>query len=290
MTNTKNKCAKRHSFLATQIRRICAIALVALIGFSMAACDDGSKDDNNQGSNSNQGNNFNQGNNPFIGNWSGTANFSGQSAPATINVTATGWTFSSPAAGMNESGTYTISGNSATLTQSGVTFGTATLSGSTVTVFITSGYYMGGTGTFTQGSTPPPQPPSNVPGSSSSNAISVSYYGTSGSFPAGLDAVWYTFTKTGSGFFMASDKEYSSTYTADIVVDVYSASLNLMSGPIYRGSTFYTNSTWQDIDVGGSSSSGYNLYATNWSGTYYVKVRPYNNSSSNKGTFMLFAP
>jgi len=136
----------------------------------------------------------------------------------------------------------------------------------------------------------PNTPNTDVPGSSSSNAITISDSGTRGSFPTGLDAVWYKFTKTGSGFFMASDKEYSSVYTADIVVDVYSASLNLMSGPIYRGSTFYTNSTWQDIDVGGSASTGYNLYATNWSGTYYVKVRPYGNLNSNKGTFVLFAP
>jgi len=130
------------------------IVLVAIIGFSMAACDDGSKDDNNQ-SNNNQGNN-NQGNNnqssnPFVGNWSGTANFSGQSAPATINVTATGWTFSCPNAGMNETGTYTRSGNSATLIQSGATFGNATISGNTLTVMITQYQYAGGTGTFTQG-------------------------------------------------------------------------------------------------------------------------------------------
>jgi hypothetical protein len=41
MKNTKNKCAKMQSVLATQIRSICAIAIVAVIGFSMAACSSG---------------------------------------------------------------------------------------------------------------------------------------------------------------------------------------------------------------------------------------------------------
>jgi hypothetical protein len=42
MSNTKNKCAKMRSILATQIRRICVIAIVSVIGFSIAACDDDS--------------------------------------------------------------------------------------------------------------------------------------------------------------------------------------------------------------------------------------------------------
>jgi hypothetical protein len=40
--------AKRRSFLATQIRSICAIALVAVIGFSMAACGDSGGGNNQQ--------------------------------------------------------------------------------------------------------------------------------------------------------------------------------------------------------------------------------------------------
>jgi hypothetical protein len=88
--------------------------------------------------------------NPFVGNWSGTASISGQSASATINVTDSAWTFSCPGAAMSESGTYTRSGSTATLTQTGTTFGTAVVSGGTLIVTITSGDYAGGTGTFTK--------------------------------------------------------------------------------------------------------------------------------------------
>ncbi|MDR1220584.1 MAG: fibronectin type III domain-containing protein [Treponema sp.] len=125
-----------------------------------------------------------------------------------------------------------------------------------------------------------------VAGSSSSNAITMSSSGTSGSFPSGLDAVWYKFTKYGSGRLFASDEEYSSTYTSDIVIDVYDSSLNLV---------YAANGTpLSGIDVGKSGASGTQfvnyIEFTNWSGTYYVRVRPFNNSSSNKGTFALFAP
>lgn len=53
-------------------------------------------------------------------------------------------------AGLNESGSYTRSGNSATLTQDGYTFGTAKFSGTTLLVTITSGDYKGGSGSFTK--------------------------------------------------------------------------------------------------------------------------------------------
>ncbi|MDR2633713.1 MAG: hypothetical protein LBC51_08860 [Treponema sp.] len=49
-------------------------------------------------------------------------------------------------AGLNESGTYTRSGNSATLTQGSSTFGSASISGNTLMVTLTSGTYSGGTG------------------------------------------------------------------------------------------------------------------------------------------------
>jgi hypothetical protein len=88
--------------------------------------------------------------NPFIGTWTGTASISGQSAAATINVTDSAWTFSCPDASMSESGIYTRSGNTATLTQSGTTFGTAIISGSSLVVTISSGPYVGGTGTFSK--------------------------------------------------------------------------------------------------------------------------------------------
>lgn len=113
---------------------LCTAALLLALLFSCS--DDGS----GAGSSSN----------PFIGNWSGTASLYGLSAPATVTVTGSGWTFRCPDALMNESGTMTVSGNSATLRQGSVTFGTAAVSEGTLTVTVTSGPYQGGTGTFTK--------------------------------------------------------------------------------------------------------------------------------------------
>jgi len=86
--------------------------------------------------------------NPFAGNWSGTVAFGGQGASATLNVTETTWTFTCPSAQMMESGTYTRNGNSAVLTQLSYTFGTATVSGNSLTVNIAAGEFAGGIGTF----------------------------------------------------------------------------------------------------------------------------------------------
>jgi len=88
--------------------------------------------------------------NPFAGNWTGTVAFDGLGAAATINVTETTWTFSCPSAQMMETGTYTFNGKSATLTQLAYTFGTATVSGNSLTVTIVSGDFAGGIGTFSK--------------------------------------------------------------------------------------------------------------------------------------------
>jgi hypothetical protein len=119
----------------------------------------------------------------------------------------------------------------------------------------------------------------NVPGSSSSNAILVSNDSYQGSFPSGLDAVWYKFTKFGSGGISVADRAYNTIWTSDVVIDLFD-------------STFYP------ISVGGNSISNYDVgngtsnwvYATNWSGTYYVKVKPKNGLSSNKGSYLILCP
>jgi hypothetical protein len=118
--------------------KILVVGLIGLLmagGLVLAGCDDG-KDDKKK--------------NPFIGTWSGTVKFGGQSANATIIATDSSWTFNCPDAYMSEAGTYTWSEKQATLRQEGVTFGTATISGNTLTVIITSYEYQGGTGTFTK--------------------------------------------------------------------------------------------------------------------------------------------
>jgi hypothetical protein len=116
-------------------------AVLLALGLVLAGCDDGSDDDSSG---------TGGGGNPFEGTWNGTATLDETSASATVTVTATGWTFVCADADMDESGTYTRNGNTATLTQEGVTFGTASISGNTLTVNITSGEYSGGTGTFTK--------------------------------------------------------------------------------------------------------------------------------------------
>ncbi|MDR1654890.1 MAG: hypothetical protein LBR96_02740 [Treponema sp.] len=88
--------------------------------------------------------------NPFVGDWSGTASVGGGNASATIKVTDSGWSFLCPDAKLDKSGTYTYSGSTATLKEGSLTFGTATVSGSTLNVKITGGDYEGGTGTFTK--------------------------------------------------------------------------------------------------------------------------------------------
>jgi hypothetical protein len=119
----------------------------------------------------------------------------------------------------------------------------------------------------------------NVPGSSSSNAIAVTSSGYQGSFPSGLDAVWYKFTKYGSGGISVADRAYSSTWTSDVVIDLFdSASYSISVG----------GTTISDYDVGNGTSNW--VYATNWSGTYYVKVKPKNGLSSNKGSYFIQCP
>ncbi|MDR0442805.1 MAG: hypothetical protein LBH44_05295 [Treponema sp.] len=107
------------------------VVMVAIICFSMIACDE-------------------DGTNPFVGMWYGTVLFQGESASASIDVTDSSWVFKCPSINMTETGTYTWSGSSATLEQKGVTYGTAAINGSTLTVTMTSGIYDGGVGTFTQ--------------------------------------------------------------------------------------------------------------------------------------------
>jgi hypothetical protein len=119
-----------------------ALGLVVSASLTLAGCSTDS-DDGNGGTNGNGG-----GDNPFVGVWNGTATLGENSANATVTVTAAGWNIICTVANMNESGTYTRSGNTASLIQSGVVFGTAVISGSTLTVTITTGDYQGGSGTF----------------------------------------------------------------------------------------------------------------------------------------------
>ena len=92
------------------IKMLGLIALVTVVGFSFAACDD---DDGN----------------PFVGTWTGEGNW------ITL-VIASNSTWTATIEGDSTyTGTYTYSGNSATFTESrGATFGSATVSGNTMSI------------------------------------------------------------------------------------------------------------------------------------------------------------
>ena len=116
------------------------LGLLLVFGLIFTVCKNDGDDDDGGGGPSN----------PFVGTWNGTAYSNGESSPATIIVTDSTWNFICQAISMNESGSYTYSGNSATLNQSGSAFGSASVSGNSLSVTLTSGTYNGGTGTFTK--------------------------------------------------------------------------------------------------------------------------------------------
>jgi uncharacterized lipoprotein YehR (DUF1307 family) len=94
------------------------LCVVMVFGMAVAGCDDGSTDDNGGGDETS---------NPFTGDCTGTATYSSFSGAATVSITSSTWNFVFPQAGMNASGTYTYSGNTATLKSGSVTVGTATV-------------------------------------------------------------------------------------------------------------------------------------------------------------------
>ena len=96
--------------------------LVALLTFGLVltGCDNG--DDGGGGDN-----------NPFLGTWTGTATDpSGDSAQAIAVFTQNEWTVLIPLARISENGTYTHSGNTATVFINGDNVGTSTISGGTL--------------------------------------------------------------------------------------------------------------------------------------------------------------
>jgi len=95
------------------------LVMVLVFGMTVVGCDNGS---GNSGSDGND--------NPFIGTWTGT-DVDGDLV--TLVCTASTWILTTDY-GLNETGTYTYSGNTATIRQGSTTLGTATLSGSTLTV------------------------------------------------------------------------------------------------------------------------------------------------------------
>jgi hypothetical protein len=225
------------------------------------------------------------------GNTGGNNTGSSPNAPSTVYATSTSsssitvsWSYVSDATGyyvyrrVGTSGSYNYRGSSTS-----TTYSDTGLSSNTTYYYKVSAYNSNGESSLSAAYDYATTTSGIVAGSSYSNAITIPSSGISGSFPSGLDAVWYKFTGSASGMLGASDREYSSTYTSDIVVDVYDSDLYLISAQVRVDGSSAGNKALSGIDVGDSIT----IYATNWSGTYYVKVQPYNGSSSNKGTFYL---
>jgi hypothetical protein len=196
-------------WLGTQSRpllsALCAIALVAVIGFSFAAC--GGDDDD--------------GYNPFLGTWSDSA--SGFTLTFTSNTT---WTYSYQGTG---SGTYTYSGNSATLKDSGGTT-TAVIAGNYLTLVLDNGQSLtlvrGG------GGTPPPNTSLNGTWRYNDGTTLISISGSTGTVSrlgnswsvVGQSAVDRGYVKVGTEFFRYINKTGDRSWTAQRLLFNYNTS------------------------------------------------------------------
>jgi hypothetical protein len=128
-------------------RRIFGLGVVVALIFALALAGcktDGGGDDDAKGT----GTDSDSGS--VAGTWTGTVTMGEESASATLTLTDSAWTLVCTAIELNENGTYSISGETATFSQGGQAYGTAVLSGSTLTVAVTSGDFAGATGTFTK--------------------------------------------------------------------------------------------------------------------------------------------
>jgi hypothetical protein len=114
------------------------LAIMLVFGLVLTAC--GKEDDETPAAT-----------NPFVGAWSGNFRFAGAptiNIPATITIGETSWAISAPSSEElnGATGTYSYSGNVAALKDSaGEPGGTATVSGSTLTIVVPEM-----TGTFTK--------------------------------------------------------------------------------------------------------------------------------------------
>jgi hypothetical protein len=109
-------------------------------------------------------------------------------------------------------------------------------------------------------------------GSSSSNPITLSRstIWASGTLSSSAPAVWYRVSVPGSsGYYVSGrDRYYSSSYTSDISFEIYNSGLTLIAS----------------LDAGNGDTSYYSFSS---SGTYYIKVVPWNGSTSNYGSYAI---
>ena len=123
----------------------------------------------------------------------------------------------------------------------------------------------------------PMKPWGTTAGSSPNSPTEITSSGVDGTLSSLLSTeLWFTFTGNGQGTLSAKDKDNDSNYTADIVVDIYTAP---PPNPVFA-------------TVNGQHANRLNLGATGlgsitqtWTGKYYVRV--YSYSILTVGTFQL---
>jgi fibronectin type 3 domain-containing protein len=127
---------------------------------------------------------------------------------------------------------------------------------------------------------------SGYAGSSSSNAITLSSSGstwTTGTLSSSSPEVWYSFYISSSTLiYMLSgwDRYGDSTYTSDVSFEIYDFELNLIKTIDAGNGSIYSNYT---------GTNGIDYQRGTWTpGTWYVKVVPYDESTSNYGTYAIY--
>ncbi|MDR2798081.1 MAG: fibronectin type III domain-containing protein [Treponema sp.] len=106
-------------------------------------------------------------------------------------------------------------------------------------------------------------------GSASSNPITLSSSTQlSGTVSSSSPAVWYRISvPSSSGYYLSGlDRAYSSSYTSNVSFEIYNSGLTLIA------------------TLDGNTASSHPFSS---SGTYYIKVVPYNEYTSNYGTYFI---
>jgi hypothetical protein len=161
------------------------------------------------------------------GTWAGSFRIDGTNYNGTLTVSSTGWTLSVPSASYSASGTYTLSGSTATLRAEGSNIGTATVSGNSLTVVLNENSYFPGTYNLTKSTGGGDDDDDDFP-PSSSTSLTVEQW-RDGTLTAG-QVSWYSFTASGGTYYVSWNDIVGSGKTADIKVSAYTSSGSAISG------------------------------------------------------------
>jgi hypothetical protein len=128
-----------------------------------------------------------------------------------------------------------------------------------------------------------PTPEIGNGGTSSSDAITITSSGVTGTLLTSSSVQWFTFTGTGNGTLSVKDKgNASGEYSADILADIYTTPPSGGNSGVFAK---IKNLDASNVNLG---TTNYTSITQNWGNgtTYYVKVYPY-AGVFNSGTFWL---